>query len=241
MVGGMAMAWGGVYASAGGWRVSASCPRRRATACGGGWASSWVGGGVWGRRRSSGGLRGVPAGAAQGGVQAGDDAGGTVGDYMTRNPLSVKPGTGVVEAMELICGRRVAGLPVVDDDGKCVGTVSDYDLLALDATPGRVDRREQEGFFPTADTSWENFKDLRKRVEKAGGKTVADVMTGADDLVSCHPWSPISEAANLMVRRKLRRLPVLGADKELLGILTRGDVMQAALDAEDVNYTAKGK
>ena len=70
-------------------------------------------------------------------------------------------------------------------------------------------------------------------------KTVADVMTGADDLVSCNPWSPISEAANIMVRRKLRRLPVLGENRELLGILTRGDVMQAALDAENVAYTPK--
>ena len=180
------------------------------------------------------------AGAGGGHAEAGEaGATVTVGDYMTQNPLSVKPGTGVVEAMELICGRRVAGLPVVDDDGTCVGTVSDYDLLALDATPGRVDRREQEGFFPAADQSWDNFKSLRKRVEKADGKTVADVMTGADDLVSCNPWSPISEAANIMVRRKLRRLPVLGENRELLGILTRGDVMQAALDAENVAYTPK--
>jgi len=62
----------------------------------------------------------------------------TVGDFMTgRDNLHVvQPSTPVDQALELLVQHKISGLPVVDDDGKLVGVVSDYDLLALDSISG---------------------------------------------------------------------------------------------------------
>ncbi|KAH9311821.1 hypothetical protein KI387_026856, partial [Taxus chinensis] len=59
----------------------------------------------------------------------------TVGDFMTKKEqlFVVKPTTLVDEALEALVDNRITGLPVVDDDWKLVGVVSDYDLLALDS------------------------------------------------------------------------------------------------------------
>eukprot|EP00270_Netrium_digitus_P007034 TRINITY_DN2034_c0_g1_i8.p1 TRINITY_DN2034_c0_g1~~TRINITY_DN2034_c0_g1_i8.p1 ORF type:complete len:184 (+),score=20.31 TRINITY_DN2034_c0_g1_i8:98-649(+) len=57
----------------------------------------------------------------------------TVGDVMASGDLVyAKPTTTIHEAMELLFENRITGMPVLDDDGKLVGVVSDYDLLALD-------------------------------------------------------------------------------------------------------------
>ena len=62
----------------------------------------------------------------------------SVGDFMTRKEdlHVVKTTTKVGEALEMLVEKRVTGLPVVDDDWKLVGVVSDYDLLALDSISG---------------------------------------------------------------------------------------------------------
>ncbi|CAH2049160.1 unnamed protein product [Thlaspi arvense] len=59
----------------------------------------------------------------------------TVGDFMTRKEdlHVVKPTTSVDEALEILVEKRITGFPVIDDDWKLVGLVSDYDLLALDS------------------------------------------------------------------------------------------------------------
>ncbi|KAH9712028.1 CBS domain-containing protein CBSX1 [Citrus sinensis] len=59
----------------------------------------------------------------------------TVGDFMTtKEELHVvKPTTTVDEALEILVEKRITGFPVIDDDWKLVGLVSDYDLLALDS------------------------------------------------------------------------------------------------------------
>ncbi|EOX91501.1 Cystathionine beta-synthase family protein isoform 3 [Theobroma cacao] len=74
----------------------------------------------------------------------------TVGDFMTRkeNLHVVKPTTTVDEALETLVEHRITGFPVIDDDWKLVGLVSDYDLLALDSI--------------SVDSTWKTFHELQK-------------------------------------------------------------------------------
>ncbi|KAJ6774407.1 CBS DOMAIN-CONTAINING PROTEIN CBSX2 CHLOROPLASTIC [Salix purpurea] len=70
----------------------------------------------------------------------------------------VKPTTTVNEALETLVDRRITGFPVIDDDWKLVGLVSDYDLLALDSISGGG--RTETNMFPEVDSTWkvcENF------------------------------------------------------------------------------------
>ncbi|KAK8915949.1 hypothetical protein KSP39_PZI022244 [Platanthera zijinensis] len=151
----------------------------------------------------------------------------TVGDFMTKkeNLIIVKPSTAVDEALEKLVEYRITGFPVIDDDWTLVGVVSDYDLLALDSISGcGVSDRIM---FPEVDSTWKTFNELHMLLSKTNGKTVGDVMTPVPLVVQ--ETSELEAAARLFLETKYRRLPVVNAAGELIGIITRGNIITAAL------------
>ncbi|KAJ6896397.1 hypothetical protein NC651_022562 [Populus alba x Populus x berolinensis] len=78
----------------------------------------------------------------------------TVGDFMTkREDLHVlKANTTVDDALEALVEKRITGFPVIDDDWKLVGVVSDYDLLVLGSISGSC--QNDTNLFPDVDSSW---------------------------------------------------------------------------------------
>lgn len=151
----------------------------------------------------------------------------TVGDFMTkRDQLKVvKPSTTLDEALECLVDNRITGFPVVDDDWKLVGVVSDYDLLALDSISGTASA--DTSMFPEVDSSWKVFNELQKLLSKTNGRVVADVMTQAPVVV--HETTNLEDAAKLLLETRYRRLPVVDSEGKLVGIITRGNVVRAAL------------
>ncbi|XP_076945579.1 CBS domain-containing protein CBSX2, chloroplastic-like [Bidens hawaiensis] len=111
--------------------------------------------------------------------------------------------------------------------GKClrVGVVSDYDLLALDSISGGS--HGDTALFPDVDSSWKTFNEIQKLLGKTDGKVVGDLMTPAPLVV--HETSNLEEAVRLLLETKYRRLPVVDDDGKLIGLITRGDVVRAAL------------
>ena len=106
----------------------------------------------------------------------------TVRDMMTRDPVTIRPDTPVMDAMNSIVEHNISALPVVNESGAVLGMCSGYDLLALDCTPGKLDR----SYFPPIDTCineyggdrkmmWSNFKELRKKLNVATSNTVREV------------------------------------------------------------------
>ncbi|KAL9260997.1 CBS domain-containing protein [Drosera capensis] len=153
-----------------------------------------------------------------------------VSDFMTRkeNLQVVKPSTSVDEALEALVDNRITGFPVVDDDWKLVGVVSDYDLLALDSISGSA--RSDNSMFPEVDSTWKVFNEIQKLLSKTNGQVIADVMTPAPLVV--RETTNLEDAARLLLETRYRRLPVVDADGKLVGIITRGDVVRAALQIQ---------
>ncbi|XP_011099109.1 CBS domain-containing protein CBSX1, chloroplastic [Sesamum indicum] len=151
----------------------------------------------------------------------------TVGDFMTRREdlHVVKPTTTVDEALEMLVENRITGFPVIDDDWKLVGLVSDYDLLALDSISGTG--RTETGMFPEVDSTWKTFNEVQKLLSKTNGQLVGDLMTPAPVVVD--ESTNLEDAARLLLETKYRRLPVVDGDGKLVGIITRGNVVRAAL------------
>ncbi|KAF4380836.1 CBS domain-containing protein CBSX1, chloroplastic isoform X2 [Cannabis sativa] len=151
----------------------------------------------------------------------------TVGDFMTtKDDLHVvKPTTTVDEALETLVENRITGFPVIDEDWTLVGLVSDYDLLALDSIFGGG--RQDTGMFPEVDSTWKTFNEVQNLLSKTNGKVVGDVMTPAPVVV--RETTNLEDAARLLLETKYRRLPVVDADGKLVGIITRGNVVRAAL------------
>ncbi|XP_010526964.1 PREDICTED: CBS domain-containing protein CBSX2, chloroplastic-like [Tarenaya hassleriana] len=157
----------------------------------------------------------------------------TVGDFMTRKEdlHVVKPTTSVDDALEILVEKKVTGLPVVDDDWNLVGVVSDYDLLALDSISGRS--QSDASMFPNVDSSWKTFNELQKLISKTYGKVIGDLMTPSPLVV--RETTNLEDAARLLLETKYRRLPVVDAGGKLIGILTRGNVVSAALQIKREN------
>lgn len=159
----------------------------------------------------------------------------TVGDFMTKKEELhvVKPTTTVDEALKALVENRITGFPVVDDDWKLVGVVSDYDLLALDSISGTG--RSDAGMFPEVDSTWKTFNEVQKLLSKTDGKVVGDVMTPAPLVVRVN--TNLEDAARLLLETKYRRLPVVDGEGKLVGIITRGNVVRAALQIKKENET----
>ncbi|XP_010548424.1 PREDICTED: CBS domain-containing protein CBSX1, chloroplastic [Tarenaya hassleriana] len=151
----------------------------------------------------------------------------TVGEFMTRKEdlHVVKPTTTVDEALEILVENRITGFPVIDEDWKLVGLVSDYDLLALDSISGSG--RAEIDMFPEVDSTWKTFNKVQKLLSKTNGKVVGDLMTPAPVVVQ--ETTNLEDAAKVLLETKYRRLPVVDSDGKLVGIITRGNVVRAAL------------
>lgn len=138
-----------------------------------------------------------------------------VADLMTRNVVTVGPGTSVRHAAELMLAHRVSGLPVVDDDGAVVGLVTEGDLL----------RRAELGGVSAAGSSAE---DEARGLVKSQSWRIADVM--AVPVVSVTEATAISEVVRLLDTHGIKRLPVL-RDGHLVGIVSRADLLHCIADA----------
>ncbi|CAL9190574.1 unnamed protein product [Musa hybrid cultivar] len=157
----------------------------------------------------------------------------TVGDFMTKKEdlCVVKPSTSVDEALELLVENRIAGFPVIDDNWNLVGVVSDYDLLALDSVSGSG--RVETSMFPEVDSTWKTFNEVQKLLGKTNGKVIGDVMTSAPLVV--RETTNLEDAARILLATKYRRLPVVDSAGRLVGIITRGNVVRAALQIKHAN------
>ncbi|KAH6772694.1 Cystathionine beta-synthase family protein [Perilla frutescens var. hirtella] len=151
----------------------------------------------------------------------------TVGDFMTtKDHLHVvKPTTTVDEALDILVEKRITGFPVVDEDFKLVGVVSDYDLLALDSISGGG--QHETNMFPDVDSSWKTFNEIQKLLSKTNGKVIGDLMTPAPLVVREN--TNLEDVVRLLLITKYRRLPVVDGEGKLVGIITRGNIVRAAL------------
>jgi len=149
----------------------------------------------------------------------------TVADVMTSNPFTVKPQTPLKEAIKLLAEKRVSGLPVVDDAGELLGVISETDLMWQETGP------EPLPYIMFLDSTIYLGNPARydKELHKALGQTVGEVMS--DRPISVTPDKSLRDAARLMHDKSIRRLPVVGDKNQILGILTRGDIIRAM--AED--------
>jgi CBS domain-containing protein len=145
-----------------------------------------------------------------------------VKDVMSKHVVTVTAGDTVHQALEVMIENKVSVLPVVDQDGHCVGIVSTSDFVdvtyELDAG---LNEAEQE-----SELWWGPF--IRNLTQNVAQQSVMDLMT--EEVVSAAPNTPLVEAADKMLREHVHRLPVLDDKRRLVGILAMSDVLQAFVE-----------
>jgi len=151
----------------------------------------------------------------------------TVADVMSRDPVVVKSETPLKEAVQILAERRISGLPVVDDAGKLVGIISETDLMW-----------QETGVTPPAYIMFldsviylQNPGNYERDLHKVLGQTVGEVMSKNPITISAN--KSLKEAAKVMQEHSVHRLPVLDSEGQVIGILTRGDVIRAMAASQD--------
>ncbi|MFF4014885.1 CBS domain-containing protein [Streptomyces sp. NPDC001843] len=142
----------------------------------------------------------------------------TVSDVMTHTVVAVGREAPFKDIVQLMDEWKVSALPVLEGEGRVVGVVSEADLLPKeefrDSDPDRFTQRQR-------------LDDLAK----AGALSAGELMSAP--AVTVHADAPLAEAARIMARRKVKRLPVINDQGLLEGVVSRGDLLKVFLRGEE--------
>ncbi|MFD7609891.1 CBS domain-containing protein [Streptomyces sp. NPDC059828] len=147
----------------------------------------------------------------------------TVGEVMSSEVVKAHPDTSLKELARLLTSHRISGLPVVDDDDKVMGVVSQTDLTRRQAARGRTgaDRDRVLGAL----------RRIARARPTAPALTAGGLMSSP--AVTVHPEQRVVDAARIMERCHIDRLPVVDEEDRLIGITTRRDLLSVFLRTDE--------
>jgi CBS domain-containing protein len=146
----------------------------------------------------------------------------SVRDIMDPSPVTVSPDASVEEVVSTLREHELPGVPVVDADGRCVGIVTEADLVLPD-DQGDLHIPHYVNLFGGT-VFLEPLGRFEQRLRKAFASKATDMMTSDPDTVA--PDTTVQDAARLIHRSGHNRLPVV-EDGRLVGVVTRVDVLGA--------------
>ncbi len=146
-----------------------------------------------------------------------------VRDAMTPTPRSIRVDSPLSEAARLLLSSIFTGLPVVDDQGRPLGVITQGDLIQKGGMPLRL------GLLAESD---ENRREAV--LAQLAGRRAAEAMSAP--AVTIGQDQPLSEAVDLMLARQIKRIPVVDEAGRLTGMLSRIDIFRSAMrEAPDWN------
>ena len=149
-------------------------------------------------------------------------------DIMTRDVTTVSPDTSVRDIAALMMEKHISGVPVLTDNGKIIGMVSQSDLLHR-AEVG-TERKHKWWFRTFADSDA-----LAREYAKAHGLKAHDIMSRY--VVSVRDDAELRDVADILDSHRIKRVPVV-QEGRLVGIITRGDLVRA-LSQVQISKAAK--
>ncbi|MBF0345590.1 MAG: CBS domain-containing protein [Nitrospirae bacterium] len=137
-----------------------------------------------------------------------------VSEIMTRDVITVKSDSDIHEASLALSEHNISGLPVVDDNGRVIGVVSEADILSM-AGLARGHR----------------FRDVLKHIlgeplpTRKEGDKVADFMT--TPAITTTANADIRDVSMILIDKRIKRLPVVDDSGRLIGIISRSNILKA--------------
>jgi len=146
----------------------------------------------------------------------------TVRDIMDDDPVTASPEDSVQDVIHLMRANETTGVPIVNPGGRCVGIVTEADLVLSDEE-GDLHLPHYIELFGGV-VFLEPLRRFEERLQKAFAGTVEDVMT--HDPVTIEPSASVHEAGRIIARKGHNRLPVVEHGR-LVGLVSRVDVLDA--------------
>ncbi len=140
------------------------------------------------------------------------------GDMMTPKVVFVKQKTPLKEVAEIMASHGISGLPVVDDEDKVVGVISEKDFLSL------MDTKETESFMGVVAQCLTSKGCVAKPMRKQNAE---NIMTSP--AITVGESTSISEIVGILRAKNINRVPVIDHKGKLIGIVSRQDIVQASI------------
>lgn len=141
-----------------------------------------------------------------------------VSDVMSTDVVTVGEGTSCKDVAQIMTDHRANAVPVVTDDGRVIGMVSEADVL-----------RKQERDFPRFAAGLP--RRTRRERARTRARCAAELMSSP--AITIHPDAPLGAAAGLMNGHRVRRLPVVDLSGKLIGIVSRRDLLSVFLRPDE--------
>jgi CBS domain-containing protein len=150
-------------------------------------------------------------------------------DLMSTGLLTFLPDMGLEAAARAMAEHGISGAPVVQDDGRLVGIITEGDLIKRLATLSAPKSGWFASLFRAPRSETARFARIR-------GRTVKDAMTM--EVASVNEDATAEQIAHVMETQGVRRVPVL-RDGVLVGIVSRADLLRALIIGQGLTATAQ--
>ncbi len=141
-------------------------------------------------------------------------------EIMNKDVITVSPEDTVTNLVKLMLDKSISGVPVVDEEQRILGIVSETDLIYPEKS------LHLPAFIPILDSFVfiEGFRETEKEIRKMSAYKVEDVMT--KDVITINEDQDIQDVVNLMIDKRINRIPVIDKDKKVIGIITRSNILK---------------
>jgi len=144
-----------------------------------------------------------------------------VEEIMTRDVYFVHPDTLLAEVLNLMLTHMLKAVPVVDADQQVLGIITDGNLLARGGVQERV---------AVAERLDQHLLQARLEILREEGKTARQVMSSP--VITVLETATLAYATHQMVEHNFKRLPVVDAERRLVGMLSRVDVLRTVSETQ---------
>ncbi|NBM20277.1 CBS domain-containing protein [Streptomyces sp. GC420] len=147
-----------------------------------------------------------------------------IGSLMQKDVVKARYGTPFKEIVRLLGENRISGLPVVDEDERVIGVISETDLMLRQAEmPEPAEHARRHWPAPLRHAT-------RRAAVKVQARTAGNLMTSP--AVTVRADVSVARAARTMAQHRVERLPVVDENDRLVGIVTRHDLLQVFLRSD---------
>ncbi|KAF2958717.1 hypothetical protein AS159_03310 [Thermotoga sp. Ku-13t] len=141
-------------------------------------------------------------------------------DVMIRDVTAVAQDETVENVVRIMASQFLSGIPVVNEDMRVIGFVSESDIIRA-VVPGYFSLLQSTTFIP-------DMNQFLKMAAKIKDKPVREIMTHPPLVVNEN--ASLVHVADLMIKHNVKVLPVVDEHGRLLGIITRTNVVRAAME-----------
>ena len=145
----------------------------------------------------------------------------TAKDIMTTDVIIANREDSIVSVAKLLIQEKIGGMPVVDENNKVVGIISETDIMKKEKyveAPQTINILQGLLFF-------DDFKQMEQDIKRMAAYKVKELMS--TEIVKVHEDDKFDDVANIMIKKSINRVPVVDSTNVLKGIICRYDIIKA--------------